>query len=208
MSATVVWRHPKKRHAKTTLVLLLHGRGADEYDLIDIADRMPPRFAFASLRAPVALPDGGFTWFESRGAGQPILPSLRASVTDLRDWIEEVGTSDYHGPVVLFGFSAGMMMAGALLLDEPARYAGAVLLSGAFAFDTASAVAPERLAGVPVFYGSGLFDDVIPHDLVTRTAAYLAERSGALLTLREYPIGHGISGPELADIAAWLGDVA
>ena len=143
---------------------------------------------------------------ESRRA-LPIPRSLVESVAEFRDWIDEVGTSSYHGPVVMLGFSAGMMMAGAMLLAEPTRYAGAVLLSGALAFDTTIPVAPDRLAGVPVFYGSGMLDEVIPHDLVTRTASYLRERSGARLTVREYPIGHCISGPELVDIAAWLDEV-
>ncbi len=207
MPANVLWRHPKKRHAQTPLVLLLHGRGADEHDLIDIADRLPPHFAFASVRAPVALREGGYTWFESRGVAQPISRSLSESVVALRDWLGEVGTSDYHGPVVLLGFSAGMMMAGALLLDEPTAFAGAVLLSGALAFDTAMETAPERLVGVPVFYGSGLLDNVIPPALVARTSAYLRERSGASLTVREYPIGHSIFNPELDDIAAWLAEI-
>lgn len=204
MSAHVLWRHPKKRHAQTPLVILLHGRGADETDLIDIAGRLPARFAFASVRAPVALPEGGYTWFESRGVARPISRSLRESVAAMRDWIEEVGTSNYHGPLLLLGFSAGMMMAGALLLEEPTLYAGAVLLSGALAFDTTIAIAPDRLTSVPIFYGSGMLDDVIPHDLVARTATYLREKSGAALTAREYPIGHAISNPELADIATWL----
>ena len=203
----VVWRHPKKRHAQSPLVLALHGRGADEYDLLDLADRLPARFAFASVRAPVALPEGGYTWFESRGVAQPIPRSLVESVARLRDWLEESGTSSYHGPVLLLGFSAGMMMAGAMLLAEPTRYAGAVLLSGAFAFETSIAAAPQRLAGVPIFYGSGALDAVIPHDLVTRTTTYLRERSGARVTLREYPIAHSISRDELADIATWLDDV-
>lgn len=207
MPLPVIWRHPKKRHAQSPLVLLLHGRGADETDLIDIADRLPVRCAFASVRAPVALPEGGYTWFESRGVAQPISRSLCESVAAMRDWIEEVGTSNYHGPVILLGFSAGMMMAGALLLEEPTLYAGAVLLSGALAFDTTIAVAPGRFTAVPIFYGSGMLDDVIPHDLVARTATYLREKSGATLTAREYPIAHTISNPELADIAAWLEDV-
>lgn len=208
MNPNVVWRHPKNRHAQSPLVLLLHGRGADEYDLIGLADRLPQRFAFASVRAPVALPEGGYTWFESRGVAQPIPRSLVESVASMRDWIEEVGTSNYHGPLVLLGFSAGMMMAGALLLDEPTRYAGAVLLSGALAFDTTIAVAPDRLRDVPVFHGTGLLDTVIPHDLVTRTATYLRERSGARLTSAEYPIAHGISNREIAEIGAWLETIA
>ncbi|GAC1307348.1 MAG: hypothetical protein NVSMB21_11200 [Vulcanimicrobiaceae bacterium] len=119
----------------------------------------------------------------------------------MRDWIEACGTSTYHGPLVLLGFSAGMMMAGALLHDEPTRYAGAVLLSGAL--DDAALGSPGALASVPIFYGSGALDAVIPHDLATRTLAHL-RGSGAPVTVREYPIGHSISNAELADIGAWL----
>ena len=47
-------------------------------------------------------------------------------------------------------------MAGALLLDEPQRFAGAVLLSGALPFDCGIAADPGRLQGIPVFYGRGV----------------------------------------------------
>ena len=95
-------------------------------------------------------------------------------------------------------------MAGALLLDDPHRFAGAVLLSGALAFDAPIAVTPQRLAGLPVFYGYGSLDDVIPAELATRTLSYLRDKSGAILTLREYRHAHSISRGEIADIKTWL----
>ena len=203
MEQVVLWRRPAKRGPHTPLVVLLHGRGADERDLIDVADALPPTFAYASLRAPVPLEDGGFTWYANRGPGRPVAESLRASVDALRTWLDgpEAGAPKR---VFLLGFSAGMMMAGALLLDDPARFAGAVLLSGALAFDAGIPVTPERLRGIPVFSGRGSSDDVIAAELVRRTLTYLRETSGALFTEREYPIGHSISGRELADIRDWL----
>jgi phospholipase/carboxylesterase len=107
--------------------------------------------------------------------------------------------------VYLFGFSAGMAMASALVLDRPDRYAGAVLLSGTLPFDTDLPITKDRLAGVPVFYGHGSFDRVIPADLVTRSAKYLSEASGAHLEARSYPIAHEISDAEVRDINIWLG---
>lgn len=186
--------------------MFLHGRGADEYDLLDLADFLPRTFSYASVRAFVALPEGGYTWFENRGPARPIPSSVRTSVDAFRAWLDRPDVAPPGTRCFLFGFSAGMMMAGALVLDDPARFAGAVLLSGALAFDTAIPAAPGRLDGLPVFYAHGTADDVIPRELARRTTAYLEHESGASLTTRSYPIGHSISGPEIADVATWLAE--
>jgi phospholipase/carboxylesterase len=202
---TVLWRRPAKRGASTPLVVLLHGRGADETDLIDLAPLLPPAFAFASVRAPVAVEGGGYTWFENRGPARPLARSVRTSVDAFRTWLDGLEPPGNDRPrTYLLGFSAGMMMAGALLLDDPARFAGAVLLSGALAFDTPIPVTPQRLADVPVFYGIGSLDEVIPAELAARTTAYLRDKSGAALTMREYPHGHSISRTEISDVRAWF----
>lgn len=181
---------------------MLHGRGADEHDLLDIAKRLGQNFACASPRAPIALEGGGYTWFESRGVARPVAASLNESVVAMRAWLDTVAGE--YGRCYLFGFSAGMMMAGALLLDDPGRFAGAVLLSGALALDCATVATAGRLAGLPVFLGWGTLDDVIPPALFAQTATYLRERSGAELTVREYRHAHAISSRELGDVAAWF----
>lgn len=185
---------------------MLHGRGADEHDLIDVAEALPGAFAFASLRAPVAVPGGGYTWYQSgSGPGTPTAESLRASIAGVRAWLDGAETAALdRGRCYLLGFSAGMMMASALLLDDPARFAGAVLLSGAIAFDASVDASPGRLAGKPVFHAHGTRDTVIPADRVARTTRYLREESRAELTERTYPQGHSISERELADVRAWL----
>jgi phospholipase/carboxylesterase len=201
MDPVVAWRRPPKSGRSTPLVVFLHGRGADEHDLIDLADQLPRGFAYASVRAPVAVSGGGYTWFENTGPARPIAASVRQSAGGLRAWLDRTTSA----PCYLFGFSAGMMMAAALALDDPGRYSGAVLLSGAIAFDAGIPTPPQRLAGLPVFYGRGTHDTMIPTDLVRRTTAYLRDLSGATLTAREYPHEHAISNREMADIAAWFG---
>ncbi len=200
----VAWRRPPKAGALTPLVVFLHGRGADEHDLIGIAERLPRAWVYASVRAPVALPEGGYTWFENRGIGRPIATSLRRSIDEFRAWLDDPGIGCATTPCYLFGFSAGMMMAGALVLDDPRRFAGAVLLSGALALGGMFEATPDRLSGLPVFYGRGSQDEVIPAELVVPTEAYLRERSGAELTVREYPHAHTISNLEIDDIADWF----
>jgi phospholipase/carboxylesterase len=203
MEPIVVWRRPARRGPSTPLVILLHGRGADENDLIDLAGDLPREFAYASVRGPLALPEGGYRWFEDRGVARPIGKSLRAAVAGLRAWADGPAAAEYdRAQTYLLGFSAGMMTAGALVLDDPARFAGAVLLSGAIALDeTATA---GRLAGVPIFMAHGTADMMIPPDLVLQTQLYLRERSGADLTERTYAREHSIARREVADIAEWL----
>jgi phospholipase/carboxylesterase len=204
MEPIVVWRRPARRGPSTPLVVLLHGRGADEHDLIDLAADLPRGFAYASLRGPLELPEGGYRWFEDRGVARPVAKSLRAAVDDVRAWVDGPAVAEYdRARTYLLGFSAGMMTAGALVLDDPARFAGAVLLSGAVALDAGPAT-PGRLAGVPIFMAHGSADTMIPPDLVLATQRYLRDRSGADLTERTYPIDHSIARREIADIAAWL----
>jgi len=185
-------------------VVFLHGRGADENDLIDLAAELPRSFAYASMRGSLALPEGGFRWFEDRGVGRPIGKSLDAAVANVRAFVDGPDARRYER-TYLFGFSAGMMTAGALVLDDPQRFAGAILLSGALALDSGNAT-PGRLTGVPIFLAHGTSDTMIPADLVANTQRYLRERSGAALRAATYPRDHSIARREIDDIATWLAE--
>ena len=204
-SPIVLWRRPAKRGPETPLVVLLHGRGADEADLIDLAASLPSSFAYASVRAPHPTDEGGYTWFQDRGVGRPIAASVKSSIGMLRTWLDGPDVAKYNRKrTFVLGFSAGMMMAGALALDDPERFAGCVLLSGAIAFDASVDTSNGRLAGLPVFYGYGESDVVVPRELVARSDRYLRDGSGAVLTDRGYPHGHSIGNREIADIRAWF----
>jgi phospholipase/carboxylesterase len=203
---TVRWRKAVGGLAneRPPLLVLLHGRGADENDLFGLGAAVDPRFAIASVRGPLEA-EGARAWFESRGPGRPVAESLRTSIVWLRAWFDSLqGERTAPQRVFLLGFSMGMQMASALTLDEPTRYAGGVLLSGALPFDTDVAIVRDRLAGVPIFHAHGSFDTVIPTDLVARTDSYLRESSGANLTTRDYPIAHEIGELEMRDISTWL----
>jgi phospholipase/carboxylesterase len=203
---TVRWRKAQGADAKRPpLLVLLHGRGADEDDLFALAPAIDSRVAVAAVRAPLPTDEGGYTWSESRTPGRYIGESLRASLTWLQAWLDSLANGRPEPQdVYLLGFSAGMAMASALVLDQPARFAGAVLLSGTLPFDTDLPMTKGRLAGAPVFYGHGSFDRVIPADLVSRSTNYLRESSGAQLEEHSYPIAHEISDAEIRDINAWL----
>ena len=202
----VRWRKAERAGLqRPPLLILLHGRGADENDLFELAPHLDSRFAVAAIRGPLTTDEGGYTWFESRSPGRYVRESLRETLTWFQSWLDALASGrDSAQDVYLLGFSAGMAMASALVLDQPMRYAGTILLSGALPFDTDLSITKDRIAGIPIFHGHGSFDQMIPADLVSRSEKYLIEQSGAVLETRRYPIGHEISGPEVKDINAWL----
>lgn len=182
------------------LVVLLHGRGSNEADIIGLADHLPADLTYAAVRAPIAE-GGGYAWFANRGIGRPVPESLAETMVWFRTWLDDVAAAR---PIVLVGFSGGAAFAGGLVLDDPARYAGAAILSGTLPFDAGVPTEADRLAGVPVLVAHGEADTVIPKDLLERTWHYLGDESGALHTPVRDPGGHGISAGVLRELRSWL----
>ena len=183
------------------LVVLLHGRGSHEREIIALAEHLPAGPAYAAVRAPIAE-GGGYAWFANRGIGRPVAESLRSTMDWFRAWLDEVAPSGR--PVVLIGFSGGAAFAGGLLLDDPDRFSGAAILYGTLPFEAGVPTTPARLAGVPVVVAQGEHDTVIPRELLDRTWAYLLGESGAPTIARRDPVGHGIAAEALAALAGWL----
>lgn len=183
------------------LVVLLHGRGSDEREIATLAGHLPAGPAYAAVRAPIAE-GGGFAWFVNRGIGRPVAESLAETMAWFRNWLDEVAPAGR--PVVLVGFSGGAAFAGGLMLAEPGRYAGAAILYGTLPFDAGVPVEKDRLDGVPVFVAQGEADAVIPRELLDRTWAYLHGDSGADVTSRRDPGGHGITVSTLEELGAWI----
>ncbi|HEX8779760.1 MAG TPA: phospholipase, partial [Nocardioides sp.] len=129
------------------LVVLLHGRGADERTILGLAGHLPPGASYAAVRAPISE-GGGYAWFANRGIGRPVAESLAEQMAWFRTWLDDVAPEGR--PVVLVGFSGGAAFAGGLVLDDPARYAGAAVLYGTLPFDAGLSVDAGRLANLPV----------------------------------------------------------
>jgi phospholipase/carboxylesterase len=183
------------------LVVLLHGRGSHEQEILTLAAHLPVGPAYVAVRAPIAE-GGGFAWFANRGIGRPLPDSLRATMTWFRAWLDEVAPQGRK--VLLVGFSGGGAFAGGLALDDPSRYAGAALLYATVPFDAGVPVVAGRLADLAVLVAQGDLDTVIPRDLLDATWAYLTTESGAAITSRRDPGGHGITAETLSVLASWI----
>lgn len=203
-STTVLWHTTLDEAAGPTapLVVLLHGRGADESDVFTLADRLPVGPSYVALRAPIAE-GSGFAWFANQGIGRPLPASLATSVDWFRTWLDSVGGD--QRPVVLVGFSGGATFAGGAVLADPSRYAGLASLYATLPFDAGVPTTPDRLTGLSVLLVQGSADRVIPVELQARTWSYLHDSSAAALSARRTPGGHGLTGSDVDALARWLG---
>lgn len=195
----VAWRGSTDPNAP--LVVLLHGRGSNEADIIGLADHLPTGAAYAAVRAPIAE-GGGYAWFANRGIGRPVAESLRATVDWFRHWLDAAASQGR--PVILVGFSGGAAFAGGLSLDDPDRYAGTAVLYGTLPFDAGVPTTPGRLDGRRVLVIHGDQDTVIPRELLDRTWSYLDGDAGATTTAVRDSGGHGLSPAALAEVQQWL----
>lgn len=187
--------------AHAPLVVLLHGRGSNERDIIGLAGHLPAGPAYVAVRAPIPE-GGGYAWFANRGIGRPVAESLADTMSWFRTWLDDVAAAGR--PVVLVGFSGGAAFAGGLLLSDPARFSGAAILYGTLPFEAGVPVTPAHLAGVPVFVAQGDADTVIPRELLDRTWQYLAGESGASAQTRRDPGGHGLTADTVAELGGWI----
>ena len=185
------------------LVVLLHGRGSNEQEIIGLAERLPRTASYAAVRAPIAE-GNGYAWFERRGIGQPLPESLRETMDWFTAWLSTVAPDGR--PVALVGFSGGAAFAGGLVLDDPSRYVAAAILAGTLPFDAGVPVTPGRLAGVPVLVAQGDRDDVIPRELLDRTWEYVCGPSGAAAWALRDPGGHELSATVVAQLGGWLSE--
>lgn len=200
---------PRTASATPPLLVLLHGIGGDENDLLRLAPHVDARFRVVSLRAPRRY-GPGYSWFQidvrANGTIRPRADQARAAVVDLARWLaaapDRLATDPTHTYVL--GFSQGAMMAVGLVRAHPEQLAGAVVLSGSSAGDVFAVSAPRALVGrVPIFVGHGTADDVLP----IAHGREIREAFGELttdLTYREYPIAHGVDEDEMRDVSAWL----
>lgn len=121
----VIWTREDDERAGTPLVVLLHGYGSNERDLLGLVPELPQEFTYASVRAPVAMGFGAYTWFDL-DVERMAYSSAAAhdAVEDLWSWIASV--KDQHSSVTLLGFSMGMAMATSLLRTRPGEFAAVV----------------------------------------------------------------------------------
>jgi phospholipase/carboxylesterase len=180
-------------------LLLLHGTGGNESDLLPLADRVAPGSALLSPRGKV-LEDGMPRFFRRLAEGVFDTEDVKRRAQELADFVAAARkTYGIANPIAL-GFSNGANIAAAMLLLRPETLAGAVLLRPMAPLEPAT---PPDLKGVPVLMLSGSDDPMSPPASRDRLEGLL-RGAGADVRHEIVPAGHGLSAQDLAIVAEWL----
>jgi phospholipase/carboxylesterase len=182
-------------------LLLLHGTGGDENDLIPLGHTLAPTAALLSPRGRV-LEQGAPRFFRRLAEGVFDLDDLRRRTGELATFVANAAIEHELDPsrIIAVGFSNGANIAASLLLRRPGVLRGAVLLSPMVPFEPSAA--PD-LAGTVVFMGAGRANTMVPQSQVIRLAEILRE-AGAEVALHWEPGGHEVSPGVVAAAQEWL----
>ena len=180
-------------------LLLLHGTGGTELDLLPLARDLSPERSVLSVRGTVGI-DGGFAFFRRHPDRTVDEADITERASILADFLET--RSAHHGfaaPIAV-GFSNGAIMAAALLLTRPSLLGGAILFRP---LSPLSKELPAKMRATPVL----IIDRENDTRRSRRDGLRLAEslrRAGAAVTHHVLPTGHAITSEDRGVAREWL----
>lgn len=183
-------------------LLLLHGTGGDENDLLPFGQMLAPGAALLAPRGKVSE-NGMPRFFRRLAEGVFDEADVKARADELAAFVEEARARYGIAKPVAIGFSNGANIAAAVLLRRPEVLAGAALLRAMVPF--APAATPD-LAGTPVLMLSGAMDPLIPAENAAKLAG-LFTAAGANVRHEVLPVGHGLSQADVSLTKGWLGGI-
>lgn len=201
---------PGVRSVRPPVIVLLHGFGSDERDLFELRGMLPANYLVVSVRAPYALPAGGYQWYEGttvngKRDGDP--KQLSESRKKILKFIDEV-TGKYNADkkaVYVIGFSQGAIMSYEVGLTAPGKIKGIAPLSGKIYPSLKPLVknTPD-LKKLRIFVSHGTKDDRITFADGKEAADYL-KSIGLSPEFHAYEgMSHTISNNVMRDLLAWL----
>lgn len=210
MGLLTLVREPEVASRHPPLLVLLHGIGADELDLLPLAEALDPRLLAVSLRGPHEAEPMGYAWYALDWSATPPRPDLaqaERSREEVAATLEDVASRTGADPArtFLFGFSQGATMAIAVALTRPELARGVILHSGRMLQGIERRAAPpERLGRLEALILHGIHDDVLPVERGREMRDALARILGPRLEYREHEAGHFVTPDSIADAARWL----
>jgi len=182
-------------------LLLLHGTGGNEDDLIPLGQQLLPEAAILSPRGKVSE-HGAPRFFRRLAEGVFDHEDLVFRTHELADFVDQA--ADQYGidlgKLVAIGYSNGANIAASLMLLHPGLLRAAVLFRAMVPFEPEGT--PD-LTGMPVFLAAGRRDTMIPPANTERLAEIL-QQAGADLDLRWKPVGHPLTYEEIEEARGWV----
>lgn len=182
-------------------LLLLHGTGSNEHDLLPLGRELDPKAARLSPRGKV-LENGYARFFRRLAEGVFDVEDLKRRTDELAEFVQ-AAAEHYQinlAKMVAVGYSNGANIAGSMLLRRPGMLRAAVLLRAILPFQP---VALPDLSSVRVWIGGGKQDIMIPSKETKRLADLLQE-AGAEVTAHFVDAGHDLTSAELVLVKRWL----
>jgi phospholipase/carboxylesterase len=181
-------------------LLLLHGTGGDENDLLGLGRMISPGSALLSPRGKI-LENGMPRFFRRLAEGVFDEEDVKLRAGELADFVAQARQAYGLEAPVAVGFSNGANIAAAMMMLRPEALAGAALLR---AMVPLSEPPQADLAGKRVLMISGAMDPIIPAENSAQLAASLSA-SGAEVQHQVLPTGHGLSQTDLQLLVRWFG---
>jgi predicted esterase len=183
-------------------LLLLHGTGGDENDLVGLGRQLAPNAALLSPRGQV-LENGMPRFFRRLAVGQLDIPDLLTRTDQLAGFVADAAAAYDRDPswVVAVGLSNGANIAASVLLRHPDTLRGAGLLRPMLPYEPDQT---PNLTGTDVLIEAGERDPYSPSEQVTRLAEILRAGGADVTTTVEPGAGHGLTQDDLRRLAAWV----
>ena len=182
-------------------LLLLHGTGGNERDLISLGRELDPNASLLSPRGKV-LENGMPRFFRRLAEGVFDLEDLKYRTNELADFV--AAAAQHYGfardNIIAVGYSNGANIAASMLLLRPEALPAAIL------FRAMVPLFPERqpnLSSVRVWIGAGTNDPIIPMS-GTKALAELLSNAGANVTIRYFQAGHELTLADVQSAREWL----
>lgn len=192
---------PAPSSSSETVLLLLHGTGGNEEDLLDLGRDLAPGAAMLSPRGNV-LENGAPRFFRRLAEGVFDLEDVRLRAGELAVFIE-CARAEYHlerSRVVAVGYSNGANIAAVTMLLHPGHIQAAALLRAMVVLEPSPA--PD-LAGAPVLISAGRMDPIVPAPHVTGLAE-IFRAAGAEVEVKLQQASHGLVQSDIFDCRDWL----
>lgn len=180
-------------------LLLLHGTGGDENDLIPLGQRIRPGAALLSPRGEVDE-NGQLRFFRRLAPGVFDEADLVRRTHELAAFVEDQRERHHVQKIIAVGYSNGANIAASMLLLRPGILAGAVLLRAMVPLEIPH---PPDLNGIPVLILAARHDEMMSADQPQRLAALLLG-AGADVTLDWQDTGHGLGAIDVTKARDWL----
>ena len=195
---------PSPAGRQDLVLLLLHGTGGNEDDLLDLGRRLSPDAALLSPRGKV-LENGAPRFFRRLAEGVFDLDDVRFRAAELADFVD-CALKEHHvegARVVAVGYSNGANIAATTMLLHPGRIQAAALLRAMVVLEPSPL--PD-LSGSAVLISSGVLDPIVPDSHVTLLSD-IFRRAGASVDVKRQQASHGLVQSDIFDCRDWLAGI-